>query len=159
MTVMRSYWLFRLKRFQAKILLICFCFFVFKMCHPHSLLQKIWKMNTFYHSRRTRKVSSESSLTSLKAATKPSWEQWRWNFSAITIKTQSFQKEINEAAMVKAMDKVHVMTKADKMMFGYNRDGDANGESLMEGGIYMSIMLRSCLQLPYGRAFSVLLHL
>lgn len=34
------------------------------------------------------------------------------------------------------------MTKAEKMMFGYNQDGDANGKSLKERDIYMSIMLK-----------------
>ena len=40
--------------------------------------------------------------------------------------------------MVKAMGKVHVMTKAEKMIISHNQDGDANGESLMEGDIYGS---------------------
>lgn len=37
------------------------------------------------------------------------------------------------------------MTRAEKMMFGYNQDGDTNGKSLKERDIYMSIMLSSWL--------------
>lgn len=29
---------------------------------------------------------------------------------------------------VKAMNKVHAMTEADKMIFSYNQDGDTNGK-------------------------------
>lgn len=45
---------------------------------------------------------------------------------------------------VKAMNGVY-MTRAEKMMFGYNQDGDTNGKSLKERDIYMSIMLSSWL--------------
>lgn len=36
------------------------------------------------------------------------------------------------------MNKVYIMTKAEKMIFSFNRDIDTNGKSLMKYGIYMS---------------------